>query len=123
MSIRILVVEDDRNVRGLLATMLHAEGYEVDTASDGIGGLRDLHDHTYDLVLLDLMMPDLGGASVVEELRSDPTTAALPVLIVTGQVEAVPAMRSRVGADNVVVKPFAVDALLARVAALTGGPS
>jgi DNA-binding response OmpR family regulator len=123
MTPRILVVEDDRNVRGLLATMLLAEGYEVDTASDGVSGLIDAAAHDYALVLLDLMMPDLGGARVLEEIRSEPRHAALPVLVVTGQVDAVPAMRARIGEDNVVTKPFAVEELLARVAALTGGPS
>ena len=122
MTTKVLVVEDDRNVRGLLATMLLAEGYEVDTAADGIGGLLDASQTAYDLVLLDLMMPDLGGPRVLDELQSDPAHPAPPVLVVTGQVDAVPAMRGRLGHENVVVKPFAVDELLARVATLTGGP-
>jgi DNA-binding response OmpR family regulator len=117
---RVLVIEDDRNVRGLLATMLSAEGYEVDTAADGMGGLLDASHTAYDLVLLDLMMPDLGGPRVLDELEAD--GAVVPVIVVTGQVDAVPAMRQRLGAANVVIKPFSVDELLARVAAVTGGP-
>ena len=119
---QVLVVEDDPSVRGLLHTLLSAEGYEVATASDGLAGLVKATASTPQLVLLDLMMPDLGGVRVLEELRSDPSLAATPVLVVTGKVDAVPAMRELLGENNVFVKPFAVAELLARVDEVTGGP-
>jgi two-component system phosphate regulon response regulator PhoB len=118
----VLVVEDDPSVRGLLHTLLSAEGYDVATASDGLAGLVKATASKPALVLLDLMMPDLGGVRVLEELRDDPELADIPVIVVTGKVDAVPGMRELLGDDNVFVKPFAVAELLIRVGDVTGGP-
>ena len=120
---RGLVVEDDPSVRGLLHTLLSAEGYEVATASDGLAGLVKATAQHPSLVLLDLMMPDLGGVRVLEELRDDPELADIPVIVVTGKIDAVPGMRALLGEDNVFVKPFAVAELLTRVGDVTGGPN
>ena len=119
---QVLVVEGDPSVRGLLHTLLSAEGYEVATASDGLAGLVKATASKPALVLLDLMMPDLGGVRVLEELRDDPELADIPVIVVTGKVDAVPGMRALLGDDNVFVKPFAVAELLSRVGDVTGGP-
>lgn len=120
---RVLVVEDDPSVRGLLHTLLSAEGYEVVTASDGLAGLVKAAAIKPAIMLLDLMMPDLGGVRVLEEIRDDPELSETPVIVVTGKIDAVPGMRDLLGEDHVFVKPFAVAELLARVAAITGGPS
>ncbi|MCU1593400.1 MAG: DNA-binding response regulator [Frankiales bacterium] len=120
---RVLVVEDDPSVRGLLHTLLSAEGYDVVTASDGLAGLVKAAATKPALMLLDLMMPDLGGARVLEEIRDDPELSETPVIVVTGKIDAVPGMREVLGDDHVFVKPFAVAELLARVAEITGGPS
>ncbi len=118
----VLVVEDDPSVRGLLHTLLSAEGYDVATASDGLAGLVKATSTHPALVLLDLMMPDLGGVRVLEELREDPELAGTPVIVVTGKVDAVPGIRALLGEGSVFVKPFAVAELLTRVAEVTGGP-
>jgi len=118
----VLVVEDDPSVRGLLQTLLAADGYDVVTASDGLAGLVKAAATRPALVLLDLMMPDLGGARVLEELRDDPELAQTPVIVVTGKVDALPDMRERLGEENVFLKPFGVADLLARVGEVTGGP-
>ena len=110
-AVRVLVVEDDPSVRGLLQTLLSTEGYEVTTASDGLAGLVKVSSSPPDLVPLDLMMPDLGGVR-----------AAIPVIVVTGRDDAVPGMRALLGEDDVFLKPFAVGELLARVGEVTGGP-
>ena len=123
MSVKILVVEDDPSVRGLLQTLLSAEGYDVATASDGLAGLVKATSSPPSLVLLDLMMPDLGGVRVLEEMRDDPELADIPVIVVTGKIDAVPGMRDLLGEDNVFLKPFAVGELLGRVAEVTGGPA
>jgi DNA-binding response OmpR family regulator len=123
MTARVLVVEDDPSVRGLLHTLLTGEGYEVTTASDGLAGLVKASTAKPDLMLLDLMMPDLGGVRVLEELRSDPALSDVPVIVVTGKLEAVPSLRGLLGDDNVFVKPFGVTELLERVAAVTGARS
>ena len=122
MSVKILVVEDDPSVRGLLQTLLSAEGYDVVTASDGLAGLVKATSSPPALVLLDLMMPDLGGVRVLEEMRDDPELADIPVIVVTGKVDAVPGMRTLLGDDNVFLKPFAVGELLSRVGEVVGGP-
>jgi DNA-binding response OmpR family regulator len=118
---RILVVEDDPSVRGLLQTLLTAEGYDVSTASDGLAGLAKASAQAPALILLDVMMPDLGGVRVLEELRGDPALADVPVIVVTGKVEAAESLRALLGPEMVFVKPFVVAELLARVAAVTGG--
>ena len=120
---RVLVVEDDPNVRGLMQTLLEVEGYAVVTASDGLDGLGQAAAASPALVLLDLVMPDLGGARVLERLREDPALAHIPVIVVTGHEEAVPDVRALLGDDNVFLKPFVVAELLHRVGAVTGGPS
>lgn len=123
MTVTVLVVEDDPSVRGLLQTLLSAEGYEVVTASDGLAGLVKVSSSPPALVLLDLMMPDLGGVRVLEEMRDDPELVDIPVIVVTGKIDAVPGMRELLGDDNVFLKPFAVSELLTRVGEVTGGPA
>jgi DNA-binding response OmpR family regulator len=118
---RILVVEDDPSVRSLLETLLTAEGYDVMLASDGLAGLDQATAHRPALILLDLMMPDLGGVRVLEELRDDATLADVPVVVVTGKVESVPALQGLLGDDMVFAKPFVVGELLTKVAEITGG--
>ena len=122
MTVKILVVEDDPSVRGLLQTLLSAEGYDVSTASDGLAGLVKATSSPPRLVLLDLMMPDLGGVRVLEEMRDDPELSDIPVIVVTCTVDAVPGMRALLGDDNVFINPVAVGELLARVDDVTGGP-
>ena len=122
-SPHVLVVEDDPSVRGLLQTLLAAEGYDVSVASDGLAGLVKASSRRPELILLDLMMPDLGGIRVLEELRGDPGLTDVPVIVVTGKVDAVPGLREVLGEDSVFAKPFSVADLLARVAEVTGGPA
>jgi two-component system OmpR family response regulator len=119
----VLVVEDDPSVRGLLQTLLLAEGYDVATASDGLAGLLKATHRRPSLILLDLMMPDLGGVRVIEELGTDSNLANVPIIVVTGKLDAVPEMEAALGEDSVFTKPFSVADLLARVADVTGGPS
>lgn len=119
----VLVVEDDPSVRGLLETLLSTEGYRVGTASDGVAGLVQVSARRPALVLLDVMMPDLDGLRVLDEMAADPALADIPVLVVTGEVDVVPKLRERLGADAVFAKPFSVAELLARVGEITGGPA
>lgn len=119
---RVLVVEDDPSVRGLLDTLLTAEGYAVATASDGLAGLVKASAQRPSLILLDVMMPDLGGIRVLEELREDPSLADVPVIVVTGRVDTVESLQALLGDGMVFAKPFVVADLLHRVAEITGGP-
>ena len=80
---------------------LKAEGYDVVTASDGLAGLVEVSTSPPALVLLDLVMPDLGGVRVLEEMRDDPELVDVPVIVVTGKIDAVPAMRELLGDERV----------------------
>jgi DNA-binding response OmpR family regulator len=117
MKARILVAEDDANIRLGLAATLESEGYEVTTASDGAQALRLYPQNKYDLVLLDVMMPKASGYDVCRELRA--AGAAAPILFLTAKGEEVDKVVGlKLGADDYVVKPFGVHELLARVEAL-----
>jgi DNA-binding response OmpR family regulator len=119
---RILVVEDDPSVRGLLRTLLSAEGYDVDDAADGLAALLRASQQPPSLILLDVVMPDLGGIRVLETMRADAKLADVPVIVVTGKTEILPGLADMLGEDNVFAKPFTVEALLQRVSDVTGGP-
>jgi DNA-binding response OmpR family regulator len=119
---RILVVEDDPNVRGLLRTLFDVEGYEVAVAADGLAGLLAASTQPPALILLDVMMPDLGGVRVLEEMQGNPALAAVPVIVVTGKMELLPALADLIGEANVFAKPFRAHHLLDRVSEVTGGP-
>lgn len=93
------------------------------TFPGGLAGLVKASSQPPALVLLDLMMPDLGGVRVLEQMRDDPELAQVPVIVVTGKLDAIESMRALLGEDNVFLKPFAVGELLARVDNVTGGPS
>jgi two-component system response regulator MprA len=115
-SQRILTVEDDTRLAATLERVLSAEGYEVEVAGDGIDALRRARDRSFDLVVLDIMLPGLDGISVCRRLRA---TGSMPILLLTalsGTDERVRGLDS--GADDYLVKPFAYEELLARVRAL-----
>ena len=117
MKARILVAEDDANIRLGLAATLESEGYEVIAASDGVQALKLYPQNKYDLVVLDVMMPKASGYDVCRELRA--AGAAAPILFLTAKGEEVDKVVGlKLGADDYVVKPFGVHELLARVEAL-----
>ncbi len=113
---RILVVEDDRNLQAALRYNLAAEGYSVETAGDGAQALKLAREGEYDLVLLDLMLPVIGGTEVCRALRRDGNV--VPILMLTARDSEVDRVVGlEVGADDYVTKPFSVRELLARVGA------
>jgi DNA-binding response OmpR family regulator len=117
MKAKILIAEDDANIRlGLVAT-LESDGYAVTAASDGAQALRIFPQEKFDLVLLDIMMPKASGYDVCRELRA--RGARVPVLFLTAKGEEVDKVVGlKLGADDYVTKPFGVHELLARVEAL-----
>jgi two-component system response regulator MprA len=111
-----LVVDDDPRITSLLRRALRAEGYEVRTANDGSEGLARARERTPDLVVLDLLMPGIDGLDVCRRLREE---SDVPILILTAKDETGDRVRGLdSGADDYLVKPFALDELLARVRAL-----
>ena len=117
MRSTILIVDDDEKIVSMLRRGLAFEGYEVQTASNGAEGLNKLMDKEPDIVVLDVMMPQIDGFEVCRRLRE--AGSKVPVLMLTAKDE----VQSRVtgldtGADDYLVKPFALEELLARVRAL-----
>jgi DNA-binding response OmpR family regulator len=113
---RILVIEDEPRILAFLARGLEAEGFAVDGASDGVVGVAQASQRTYDLVILDLLLPKVDGLSVLRALQTE--NPGLPVVIVSARSDLETKLRGfRLGACDYVSKPFSFDELLARVRA------
>lgn len=113
---RILVIDDEPQIRKFLDISLRAQGYAVESAATGGAGLETLATHGADLVILDLGLPDRDGHSVLRELRE---WSQVPVILLTvraGEAEKVAALDA--GANDYVTKPFGVQELMARIRAL-----
>jgi DNA-binding response OmpR family regulator len=115
---KVLLVEDDESVRQLVRVTLDLNGYEVVEAKDGLEGLLMLDMHRPDAVVLDLMMPDVGGERMLAQLRATEETKRTPVVIITGKPEVAPEVIGLVGRENFFPKPFDPDAVIARLKAM-----
>ncbi len=118
----ILIVEDEEAVRELERFILEAEGYEVMEAKDGLEGLTKAEFRKPDLILLDLMMPDVSGGRMFDEMQQHPHTAGIPIIVVTGKPDAHEMFDNSIGPNNVVMKPFESDTLLERIRHHIGDP-
>ena len=115
-KIRILVADDEDRIRKLVSDFLVREGYEIIEAADGIQTLKAAQECTPDLVILDVMMPEMDGWQVLSELRK---TSDIPVILLTAKcTESDQLGGFRLGADDYVTKPFSPTLLVARVQAL-----
>jgi DNA-binding response OmpR family regulator len=116
---RIVIVEDEKDMADLVARRLTREGYAVETASDGVAGLDKIRSRLPDLALVDIMLPRMSGLDLLSELRKEPRTANIPVVIMTAKGEESDVVLGlHLGADDYVVKPFSLSVLTARVAAV-----
>lgn len=116
-SVKILIVEDNQDLAFGLRTNLEVQGYQVLLATDGPAGLELALTDSPGLIILDLMLPKLGGIDVLKKLRSSGST--IPVLILTAKGNEVDKVLGlRLGADDYVTKPFGLMELMARVEAL-----
>jgi DNA-binding response OmpR family regulator len=115
----VLVVDDDPDVCDLVTYKLEQSGFDVRRASDGDAALREVAKKVPDLVLLDVMMPGVSGLEVLERWRSDETTAAMPVIMLTAKAQENDVERGfELGADDYVIKPFSPRELVRRVTAV-----
>ncbi|MEA2734592.1 MAG: two-component system, OmpR family, alkaline phosphatase synthesis response regulator PhoP [Humisphaera sp.] len=115
----VLVIDDEKDLLELVRYNLEKEHLDVITASDGQSGLEIGLRHKPDLVLLDLMMPGMNGLEVCKQLRSDPRTKRVPIIMLTAKAaETDKIVGLEMGADDYIVKPFSVRELLARVRAV-----
>jgi phosphate regulon transcriptional regulator PhoB len=115
----VLVVEDERDIRDLIVLHLTREGFRCRTAATGREALQAVRSMRPDLIVLDLMLPELSGLEVCRRLRSDPASAALPIIMLTAKTDEVDRVVGlEIGADDYVLKPFSPKELVARVRAL-----
>jgi diguanylate cyclase (GGDEF)-like protein len=116
MTKRILIADDEPNVRQLLELVLRGQGYEVTLATNGAQLVRMAQERVPDLVLVDLMMPQLDGYEAIRQLRNDTRTAHLPMLILTAKSALDDVVVGfETGADDYITKPFNIPELLARI--------
>ncbi len=113
---RVLVIDDDDDIRSLVSTLLERAGLSVRSSPNGRDGLREFHSWRPDLVVLDVSMPELDGWNVLDRIRD---MSAVPVLMLTARGDELERVRGlQAGADDYVVKPFGKQELVARVQAL-----
>jgi two-component system phosphate regulon response regulator PhoB len=116
---RILVIEDEVDLQQVLGYNLRQAGHEVRLAARGTDGLKLARDERPDLILLDLMLPDVSGNEVCKQLKKSESTGAVPVMMITARGEEIDRVLGfELGADDYVVKPFSVRELLLRVQAV-----
>ena len=116
---RIYVIEDDENIRQLVATALQAFGYQVNAFETAGEGIAALEKETPDLMLFDIMLPDIDGVEAVRQIRKNPAYETLPIMMLTAknsELDKVAGLDA--GADDYLTKPFGILELKARVQAL-----
>ncbi len=114
---KILIVEDEPNMRMGLKDNLSFEGYDVTTAAEGQEGLRQILENSYDLIILDVMMPNLSGFDICKKVRGN--NIETPIILLTAKGEEIDKVLGlELGADDYITKPFSLRELLARIKAL-----
>jgi two-component system, OmpR family, alkaline phosphatase synthesis response regulator PhoP len=119
VPVDVLVVEDEPDIRGLIVHHLVREGFRVRAVGSGAEALARVKAVAPDLVVLDLMLPGMDGLEVCRRLRAEPTTAGVPIIMLTAKADEVDRVVGlEMGADDYVVKPFSPKELVARVRAV-----
>ena len=119
VSKKILIVEDEHDILQLIKLYLEKEGFRTVSAKTGTEGLEQVKQEKPDLVVLDLMLPEIDGLEVCKRLRSAPETAMLPIIMLTAKAEESDTVVGlELGADDYVTKPFSPKTLVARIKAL-----
>ncbi len=115
-SERLLVIEDDEDIQILIKHNLIREGFKVTTVGNGLDGINKIRQETFDCILLDLMLPGVDGLEICRQLKKDPNTQHIPVIMVTAKGEESDIVAGlELGADDYIVKPFSPRILVARV--------
>lgn len=116
MGAHVLLIEDEPNIIEAIRFILSREGWSVDTHSDGSTALDAIHRRDPDLVILDVMLPNRSGYDILSDLRADPATAKLPVLMLTARGQKQDrALAERLGANRFMTKPFSNAEVLSSV--------
>ncbi len=110
---RVLVVDDDEHIQKSLSQYLEMEDFDVDVASSGPQALEQARRQTPDLVLLDIMMPEMDGFEVVERLRQQPSTQHVPIILLTARGQDTDVIKGyHMGVSSYLTKPFNLDELV-----------
>ena len=113
---KILIVEDEQDIRDLLIFNLQKEGFKVESADNGDSALSLIRKNNFDLILLDLMLPGIGGFDLTRILKNDKKTSETPILMLTAKGEESDIVKGlELGADDYMTKPFSIKVLLARI--------
>ena len=121
---KILIIEDERSLIDILSYNLSREGFDVISASDGTEGLRRAQTSAPDVIVLDLMLPGIDGLQICRQLRSDPKTQGIRIVMLTAKSEEVDEIVGfNMGADDYVAKPFKIKPLISRIKALLRRPA
>lgn len=116
---RILIIEDEQDIVNLISYHFRQAGFSTSTALDGIEGLEKATKEKPDLIILDLILPEMGGEDVCRALKSNPLTQSIPILMLTAKAEEVDRIVGfELGADDYVTKPFSPRELVLRVKAI-----
>ncbi len=112
---KVLIIEDDLSIAELQKDYLEVAGFEVRVCTDGLEGLKVLHEEEYDLLILDIMLPGLDGLEILRSIRDE---KGIPVLLVSAKKEEIDKIKGfSLGADDYITKPFSPGELVARVKA------
>ena len=115
MTKKIMVVDDEPDIVSVTKEVLERGGYKVISAGSGLECLKKLDKETVDLILLDIMMPDLGGWDVAAKIKENPKWNGIPIVFLTIKGDTMSVGMGKLSADDYIVKPFDNDALLERV--------
>lgn len=116
---KVLIVDDEEHIRELIKFNLKKEGYDTEVAVSGVEALNLIKEIKFDLILLDLMLPEIDGLEVCRRIREDEETSDLPVMMITAKGEEFDKVLGlEIGADDYITKPFSIRELMARVKAL-----
>lgn len=112
----ILIIDDNVEIQNVFRRVLEYEGFAVTSAQSGVEGIARLHEHTFALVIVDLMLPDILGYEVARALRNDPATAGVPIAAFTVRTSYEDELRAySAGCDSVIAKPCSIDEFMQQV--------
>lgn len=116
---KVLIVDDEEHIRELIKFNLKKEGYDIEVAINGVEALNIIREIKFDLILLDLMLPEIDGLEICKEIRRNEETSDIPVMMITAKGEEFDKVLGlELGADDYITKPFSIRELMARVKAL-----
>lgn len=116
---KVLIVDDEEHIRELIKFNLKKEGYDTAMAVNGSEALKVIKETKFDLILLDLMLPEVDGLEVCKEIRKNEETSDIPVMMITAKGEEFDKVLGlELGADDYITKPFSIRELMARIKAL-----